>query len=429
MGLLTAQKGNQGSYVAFFQDWLNKKGDYNLELDGIFGDATEKAVRDFQAKNGLKIDGIIGADTIKALQKASDYVAPPKASETKFEYSPFEYKDFEKSDDTLNAENKKTDAEDAVANYGDFSYDKENTLADIMDKILNREKFSYDFNGDAFYQQYKDKYIKQGKMAMQDTIGQASAMTGGYGNSYAATAGNQAYQAHLENLNDVIPELYQMALDRYNQEGQDLHNQMAMLSEDKAMEYGIWGDKLSRLESDRDYWGTEANNSYNKDRGEYESDRTFEQGNHNTEEGYKYQSWADAVDQERWEKEFEEGQRQYNEELAFRKQQYNDSKVSNSGSSGSSSGSSSGGGKSSSSSGSSNSSNNSNNNTQTSISPKKSSKTDSFIGTHSTKDEFMARGDKTYKEFLAYIESEIEKEEGNLSDEELLYLINYYGLS
>lgn len=91
-------------------------------------------------------------------------------------------------------------------------------LDDAMKKILNREKFSYDLNGDALYQQLRDKYIQQGKMAMKDTIGRASAMTGGYGNSYAQSIGQQAYDAQLQDLNDIVPELYQLALDKYNTE-------------------------------------------------------------------------------------------------------------------------------------------------------------------------------------------------------------------
>ena len=102
------------------------------------------------------------------------------------------------------------------------SVSNQEQLNEIMDKILNREKFSYDLNGDALYQQYKDKYLQQGKMAMEDAIGQASTMTGGYGNSYAQSVGQQAYQAQLENLNDIVPELWQMAYDRYNQERQAL---------------------------------------------------------------------------------------------------------------------------------------------------------------------------------------------------------------
>ena len=67
-------------------------------------------------------------------------------------------------------------------------------LDDIMNRIMNREQFNYDLNADALYQQYKDQYIHGGNLAMQDTMGQATAMTGGYGNSYAQSAGQQTYQ-------------------------------------------------------------------------------------------------------------------------------------------------------------------------------------------------------------------------------------------
>lgn len=104
-------------------------------------------------------------------------------------------------------------------------------LKDAMDKILNREEFSYDLNGDAFYQQYKDKFVQQGKQAMLDTVGQQAALTGGYGNSWAQSAGAQAYHGQLQNLNDIVPELQQIALDKYNAEGQELYNRYGLIAE------------------------------------------------------------------------------------------------------------------------------------------------------------------------------------------------------
>ena len=82
-------------------------------------------------------------------------------------------------------------------------------------------------------------------MAMGDAIGQASAMTGGYGNSYAQSVGQQAYQAQLDNLNDKVPELWQMAYDQYRQDGQDLYNQYAMLGEQENMDYGRHRDSMA----------------------------------------------------------------------------------------------------------------------------------------------------------------------------------------
>lgn len=85
-----------------------------------------------------------------------------------------------------------------------WSYD-DSDLKAYYDKLLNREDFSFDLNNNALYNQYKDFYTKQGNLAMMDTIGQASAMTGGYGNSYAAAAGQQAYQQNLDKLGEMVP--------------------------------------------------------------------------------------------------------------------------------------------------------------------------------------------------------------------------------
>ena len=230
---------------------------------------------------------------------------------------------YQKSDDVIAAEQKKTEAESAVNNYGDFSYSNDAAFKEIMDKILNKEKFSYDLNGDALYQQYKDKYIQQGKMAMQDTMGQAAAMTGGYGNSYAASVGNQAYQASLDNLNDIIPELYQMALDQYNQEKQDLYNQYGMLSDDRNMEYAQWGDKYNQLVADRDYYGNEANNAYAKDYGQWSDAYNRDYNQYWNETNYGYQQDRDKIADQQWQAQFNEAQRQYNASLAEQQRQYN----------------------------------------------------------------------------------------------------------
>lgn len=107
----------------------------------------------------------------------------------------------------------------------------QNQLNDTINRILNREQFSYDLNGDALYQQYKDNYMTQGKMAMMDTMGQAQAMTGGYGNSYAQGVGQQAYHGYLQQLNDRVPELYQLALSKYQMDGDQLYDRAGMLSQ------------------------------------------------------------------------------------------------------------------------------------------------------------------------------------------------------
>lgn len=115
----------------------------------------------------------------------------------------------------------------------------------LYDQIANRKDFSYDVNADAMYQQLKDQYIQGGRMAMMDTMGQAQAMTGGYGNSYAQGVGQQAYQGYLQGLNEQVPDLYQMALNRYIQQGDQMLDQYSMLTSQEAQDYARWQDQQS----------------------------------------------------------------------------------------------------------------------------------------------------------------------------------------
>ena len=116
-----------------------------------------------------------------------------------------------------------------VIQSGKTSYSDQ--VRDMMDKIMNREKFSYDVDNDQLFQQALASAMNSGKQAMQDTIGQASALTGGYGSTYATSAGNQAYNAFIEDAYDNLPQYYQMALDAYTREGDEMYRQFGMVSE------------------------------------------------------------------------------------------------------------------------------------------------------------------------------------------------------
>jgi hypothetical protein len=91
-------------------------------------------------------------------------------------------------------------------------------------QIANRQPFKFDVNSDPMYEQLKDQYTQQGQLAMMDTVGNVSALTGGYGNSYAQTAGQQAFNQYMGQLNSAIPELYESAYAKWQNEGNDLYN-------------------------------------------------------------------------------------------------------------------------------------------------------------------------------------------------------------
>jgi peptidoglycan hydrolase-like protein with peptidoglycan-binding domain len=326
--------GSQGDYVKKVQKNLNLKGGYGLAEDGILGDKTLFAIKDYQGKQGLDTDGIVGPETWALLMDGYDNPflttsnpssgggtssnnAPNGGSANKgFTYNDFSYNDYKESD--VVAQAKQALEAQLAQKPGAYQSPFQAQLDEAMKKILNREKFSYDFNEDAFYQQYKDKFIKQGKMAMQDTMGQASAMTGGYGNSYAQSVGQQAYNAQLENLNDVIPELYQMALDKYQMEGQDLYNQYAMLGDRENLEYGRYRDSVADWNTERDYLTGRHDSEREYDYNKYANERDFAYGQYGDDKAYAYQDYRNKIEDQQWQAQFDEAKRQYDEQMAIK---------------------------------------------------------------------------------------------------------------
>ena len=204
----------------------------------------------------------------------------------------------------------------------------------LLEQVLNRPAFNYDFNADPLYQQYKNQYVQQGKQAMQDTVAQASALTGGYGNSYAAAAGSGAYQQYLNQLNGVIPELYEAAYARYQGEGNDMMDKLGVLQGMDNTDYGRYRDKVSDWESMLDYltgrYDTERSFDYGTYRdkvSDWEDMRDYLTGRYDTERNFDYGSWRDSVgdwesmrdyyqNQQNWQKEFDFQQAQWNYKVA-----------------------------------------------------------------------------------------------------------------
>lgn len=61
-------KGSRGNITWLIQATLICKG-YNIALDSVFGAKTEEAVRDYQSKHGLIVDGKVGKNTFEQLLK------------------------------------------------------------------------------------------------------------------------------------------------------------------------------------------------------------------------------------------------------------------------------------------------------------------------------------------------------------------------
>lgn len=234
-------------------------------------------------KNNLQDEAVKNAQnvyrsevTMQAQQKANSFDNNP-------------YAEFKPSEKTQNAYNYWQSVQ--AARPEDYQSKYAGTIDTLLDKIVNRQDFKYDFNADPLYQQYKDQYTTQGKNAMKDTVAQVSNMTGGYGNSYAATAGSQAYQNYLQQLNERIPELYAQALNKYQMDTDALNNKFNVVGSQEDREFGQWSTKYDNWQQDRDYGLNAYNSLWNQDFNANE----FNSGNWKDSRDFAYSAYRDLV--------------------------------------------------------------------------------------------------------------------------------------
>ncbi len=166
---------------------------------------------------------------------------------------------------------------------------------DMLYDISDREEFSYDPEDDPVYLAYREKYIREGNRASRDAIGNYSALTGGYVNSAAVTAGALTNQYYSQQISDKIPELAQAAYDRYvNQYQTDLNVVSQLLS---AYDKGF-NNTMSANETTRKYANETAQSVAERDKSERESawdDRERWQ-EYNTKENENY--WTNVLNQQ-----------------------------------------------------------------------------------------------------------------------------------
>jgi len=181
-------------------------------------------------------------------------------------------------------------AEHTAAGPGAYDSRWQEALDDVVSRILNREDFSYDPERDPLFQQYQDRYMDLGQRAMLDTLGQAAKLTGGYGNSHAQLAGQQAYNTQLQGLYDQLPELYHLAMETYQLQGDGLRDRYDLLSGLEGTDYSRYRDGVDRWEGERGYLT-----------GRLDKERDFDYG-----------AYRDGVADDHWQQQFDEKQRQFN---------------------------------------------------------------------------------------------------------------------
>lgn len=190
-------------------------------------------------------------------------------------------------------------------NSGKTSYSDK--VDEMMDKIANRDKFSYDFETDPLFQNALASSMAAGQTAMENTIGAASGLTGGYGSSYATSAGNQAYNNYVKEAYSQLPEYYKLALDAYEREGNEMYNQLGMYRSADDTEYNRnYNAYNANYQQAQDMYNREYNNYWdtanaNLQIDKYNNDAAMDAAQFNASQAlsaakFNYQKQQDALD-------------------------------------------------------------------------------------------------------------------------------------
>ena len=290
MKLTNLRYGSTGDEVRKLQEALNKSG-YSLDVDGIFGQNTQSAVEDYQRKNGLDVDGIAGEMTQGKLYA----VKPPEQTGTQENTGNTEpVQEIKPPVEAPEIPEKAAEPEPwSGGTYGP-------ALQAALDKLLEQKDFSYSLSGDALYRQYAGEQAQRGREAMMDTMGEAAALTGGYGNSYASSAGNQAYQRALSGLGDKAAELYKLAWERYQAGQKQKQAEYDALADAYGREYEEYAALLAQYDSQRREEAEAAQQKWENDR----------------------KAAADELARQQKEAELAEKQRQHDETLAEKQREF-----------------------------------------------------------------------------------------------------------
>lgn len=242
-----------------------------------------------------------GTKTSSSTSKKTTSTASKSQSSTKPVYKP--------SSQAQNAQNQLTKWEQNKPGEYESAYGQQ--IEDLLASVLDREEFQYDISSDPLYQQMKEQYMVLGNRAMRDTMGQAAALTGGYGSSYSQTVGQQSYEASLSGLQSLAPQLYELAYQRYQDTGADIRENLSLLQALEEAAYGRYRDTVGDYYTDRDYYAGRADEWYDRDFSQYESALAAWQKEQEAayqkakdDRDFAYQQQQDALAQANWEKEY-----------------------------------------------------------------------------------------------------------------------------
>lgn len=152
----------------------------------------------------------------------------------------------------------------------------DDTYQQLLGQVINRPEFSYSPDTDPLYSAYTKQYTREGKRATEDALGAAAAATGGLPSTAAVSAAAQAGNYYAAQMTDKIPELYQLAYNKYVTDHSMKLSDLGAVQSAEQADYSKFLDQMNQYNTDRNF----LYNQYLAQLDQYNADRNFGYSQH-----------------------------------------------------------------------------------------------------------------------------------------------------
>lgn len=147
---------------------------------------------------------------------------------------------------------------------GAYQSQYQQKINDVTGKLEGLSEFDYDPDADTAYKQYKDQYSRNAQKANRNAQANAAALTGGYASSYGTQAGQNAYEATMSNLDNVLDGLYNQSLGEYNARKNGLETELAGLQKAESSDRQTYQQNLDAWNEGLAYRQNEYDSAYSE---------------------------------------------------------------------------------------------------------------------------------------------------------------------
>lgn len=180
----------------------------------------------------------------------------------------------------------------------------------LLGQIYGDKEFRYtgqDLQNDDLYQMISQQKQDAARRSMRDTMGNAAALTGGYGSTAAQAAGQQAYDQTMSELNNDVLSFYDRAYQRYQNQQANRYNQLQAFQGQDNTDYGRYRDTVGDWKDDRNFYAGRLDaeraadlNAYQANTANFWNGQNYLAGRYDSERGADFSAYQQDQQDSQW---------------------------------------------------------------------------------------------------------------------------------